>query len=122
MLHDLALLIAPPLERDVEELALVDGAGFVGSHPSAKRSTSRRCAASNHGGEPAAVLERARSALRVAGITRSTRSSERVHFSSACAQLSTPSSASAEAGGVCLRSAPAPSGRMTITAIPSDAA
>src|SRR5262249_58786920 len=75
MLDDLALVLAPALGRDVEQLAVVHRAGRVGLH-AANRSTSRRCSASNHGGSPAAAVEPARPALRVPGMTTSTRPSQ----------------------------------------------
>src|SRR5436309_669386 len=97
MLDDLALVLAPPLDGHVEELAVVHVAGCVGLQV-AKRSTSCRCRASNHGGSPAAAFAWACSGFRVAGMTTSTRSSESAHFSSACGHVSTPSSASTSAG------------------------
>src|SRR5207248_4294781 len=126
VLDDLALVLAPALERDVDQLAVVHRPRLVGLH-AASLSTSRRSSGPSHGGSPAAAFSPARSGRRVAGMTRSTRPSDSAHLRSACAHVSTPSSrsgSSSRAAGSRPRSRRErePSGRMTITARPSSAA
>src|SRR5256885_3742783 len=121
VLDDFALVFAPALERDVDQLPVVDGSRGVRLH-AARRSTRRRCSASNQGGLPAAAFSPTWPGLRVAGITTSTRSSEIAHFRSAWTHDSTPSCASASSGTERRKSVPSPSGRMTITAMPSSVA
>src|SRR5205814_848714 len=116
--------LVPGVGGDVDELPVVDDAGLVGLH-SASRSTSLRSSGPNQGGSPAAAFSAVRSGRDVAGIATSTRSSESTHFRSACAQVRMPNSrsgASSSSLGARRTSAPSPSGRMTITAIPSSAA
>src|SRR5215208_4809588 len=98
MLHDLALLFAPPLAHAVDELAVVDDARRVRLHR-ASLSTSARCSGPNHGGEPAAAFARACAGSRVAGIATSTRASDRTHLRSACGHVSTPNSCSGSSSG-----------------------
>src|SRR5439155_13093294 len=114
MLDDLALVIAPALERDAEELSVVDESSGIGLHP-ANRSTRARCSLSNHGGDPAAAFSRTCSGSRVAGMTTSTRGSDNTHFNNACGHVCTPSSSRISAGGVLRASEPSPSGRITST-------
>src|SRR4051794_14351629 len=124
MFDDLALVIAPPLERDVDELPVVDGARRIRLH-TASLSTSARSSGPNHGCEPAAAFARACAGSRVAGIATSTRSSDRPHLRSACGHVSTPNSrngASSAGEGGRLSSEPSPNGRITITARPSSSA
>src|SRR5581483_3597770 len=124
MLHDIPLVLAPALERDVDQLPVVHLARLVRLHP-ARLSTSRRSSLPNQGGAPAAAFAVARSGRRVAGMTASTRSSESVHLRRACAQVSTPNSRSGSslaAAGSRRTSAPSPSGRIAMTSTPSSAA
>src|SRR5438270_5114706 len=86
MLDDLPLVLAPTLQGDVDELAVVDDPCLVGLH-AANRSTSRRSSAPNQGGDPARAFARACSGALVAGMTTSTRGSESAHFNSACAHV-----------------------------------
>ena len=58
MIDDLTFVIAPALDDDIDQLPVVDGLRAIRLH-AARRSTSCRCSASNHGGEPAAALARA---------------------------------------------------------------
>src|SRR5947209_15498364 len=94
MLDYLPLMLAPTLDRDVEQLAVVHGPCGVGLQ-AAKRSTSRRCSASYRGPEPARAFARACSGFAVAGMTTSTRSSESAHLSRASAHVSTSSASRA---------------------------
>src|SRR5262245_9684946 len=124
VLDDLALVVAPALHGDADESPVIDDPRVVRPHR-ASRSTSRRCSSPNHGGDPAATLARACAGSRVAGIATSTRSSDSTHFSSACAQVSTPnarSGSSSEGDGARRRRPPSANGRITITASPSSAA
>src|SRR5436190_3762797 len=99
MLDDLPLALAPPLDDDVDLLSVVDGERGVWPGHAASLSTRRRSSLPNQGGRPASAFARACSGSRVAGMTTSTRSSESAHFSSASAQVRTPNSAKAAAGG-----------------------
>src|SRR3569833_1116474 len=87
-----------------------------------RSSTSSRCSGVNHGGSPARAFSAVRSGRFVAGMTRSTRSSESTHLSSACGHDSTPSSRSAAGSTSRRTSSPSANGRITITATPSSAA
>src|SRR5262245_43276293 len=124
VLDDFALVVTPALHGDADEPPAVDDARLVGPH-CASRSTSRRSSSPNHGGDPAATFARACARSRVAGIATSTRSSDSTHFSSACAQVSTPnarSGSSSARDGSRRRRPPSANGRITITASPSSAA
>ena len=84
----------------------------------ARDATSSRSSGPNHGGSPAAAFSAERPGRDVAGIATWHRGSDRIHFSSACAQVVTPNGASgarAPASGGRRISAPSPNGRMTTT-------
>src|SRR5207248_818115 len=61
MLHDLALVLAPALDGDVDQLAVVDCLRRVRLHARASLSTRRRSSGPNHGGLPAAAFSPTRS-------------------------------------------------------------
>ena len=75
--------------------------GLSCQRPSASLRTYSRASASSHGGSPAAAFSPMRSGRLVAGMALCTRSSLRIHFSSACPQVATPNrpSGSSAAGG-----------------------
>ena len=125
MLDDLALVVAPALERDVDQLAVVDGARLVGLH-AASRSTSarslgaepRRLAGGGVLGGP--LRPRGRGNRDVDPLVGEHPLEERLRpgLDAERAQRLERRARSAARR----TSAPSPSGRMTMTATPSSAA